>query len=328
MNKKVYVGIDLGGTSIKMGICSVEGSAICEIEQPTPKGHYLEVLSTFNQLLGELLLQNGLLMDEVMGVGVGVPAFLNVKKGFVYNTVNLDWKDVPLKAELEQALKLPCFIDNDANTAALGESWQGAGRGASHLICVTVGTGIGGGLFLNGDIYHGALGLAGEIGHLAVRPKTGRQCNCGKIGCLETEASATAIAFYAIEALKLGKATTLQEKFQSIGTITARDVLDAAKNGDPVCQEIMDHVSYNLGFALAQLSNVLNPEKIVIGGGVSKAGSFFLDPIREQFRMYALKKVAETVEILPAELGNSAGWLGAAWLVHRNLGHNGGKIAK
>ncbi|RKD22612.1 hypothetical protein BEP19_10145 [Ammoniphilus oxalaticus] len=325
MNKKVYAGIDLGGTTIKMGICSTDGAVIGETKHPTPKGPYQDVFRTFQQLLSDLLLQAGLSIHDVIGVGVGVPALLDVKKGYAFEIVNLGWRNVPIKFELERYLGVSCFVDNDANVAALGEMWQGAGRGAAHLICVTVGTGIGGGLILNGDIFHGAVGLAGEIGHLKVRPEIGRRCNCGNIGCLETEASATAIVFYGRTAVESGEATQLRQILdQSRGSLTARDVVDAAKNGDLVSIKIMERVSHYLGLALANLSNTLNPEKIVIGGGVSRAGSFFLNPIRDQFRTYALDQVARSVELLPAELGNTAGWLGAAWLVHRNLGEDGG----
>lgn len=323
MNKHYYVGIDLGGTTIKMGICTTDGHVMQEMERPTPKGPYLLVLDTFQQMLQDLLSQRQLKMENIAGVGVGVPAFLDVKSGFIYEIVNLGWKEVPLKRELETLFNLPCFVDNDANTAAIGEMWQGAGRGASHLICITVGTGIGGGLILNGDIYHGSIGLAGEVGHYTIRPD-GRLCNCGNTGCLETETSATAILYYGKEAIKQGKPTVLKKRMDDKGNLTAQDVLDGAKADDSVCIEIVQHVGYYLGLTLAQISNVLNPEIIVIGGGVSKAGEFFLDPIRINFRKFALKKVSEIAKIVPAQLGNSAGWLGAAWLVHRDLAKNGG----
>ncbi len=323
MDNQYYAGIDLGGTSIKMGICSSNGQIICEQEQATPQGHYENVLDAFQQMLHQLLAEAQLSPKDLVGVGVGVPALLDVEQGFVYEIVNLGWKNVPLKTELEKRLGLPSYVDNDANTAALGEMWQGAGKGSRHLICITVGTGIGGGLVLNGDIYHGALGLAGEIGHLTIRPEGGLPCNCGKFGCLETETSATAIAYYGRKAVDEQRETRLTEIAR--GVITAKDVIDAARSGDAEGMKILHHVGYYLGLALAQMSNVLNPEKIVVGGGVSKAGDFFLDPIRENFRKYALNKVSETTDILPATLGNKAGWLGAAWLVHRNSGQNGGK---
>ncbi|WP_134704677.1 ROK family glucokinase [Ammoniphilus sp. YIM 78166] len=327
MDNQYYAGIDLGGTSIKMGICSPDGQIICEREQATPQGHYENVLEAFQQMLHQLLAEAELSPKDLAGVGVGVPALLDVEQGNVYEIVNLGWKNVPLKAELEKRLGLPSYVDNDANTAALGEMWQGAGKCSRHLICITVGTGIGGGLIINGDIYHGALGLAGEIGHMTIRPEGGLLCNCGKPGCLETETSATAIAYYGRKAVDEQQETRLTQTLKQQGVITAKDVIDAARSGDVVSVKILHHVGYYLGLALAQMSNVLNPEKIVIGGGVSKAGDFFLEPIRENFIKYALNKVSETTDIVPATLGNKAGWLGAAWLVHRNSrpGQNGGK---
>lgn len=324
MSKPYYAGIDLGGTTIKMGICTSEGQIVEEIERPTPKGPYPHVLDAFQQMLQLLLAQNQLSMKGLAGVGVGVPAFLDAKNGVVFETVNLGWKNVHLKKELEALLSLPCFIENDANTAAVGEMWKGAGKGIHHFICITVGTGIGGGLILNGNIYHGSSGLAGEIGHYAVRPHEGRMCNCGNRGCLETETSATAMIYYGKKAIDEGKPTVLIKSMDEKGQLTARDVVEGAIAKDRVCLEIIQRVGYYLGLTLAQISNVLNPQRIVIGGGVSKAGDFFLEPIRANFRKFALKKVSEVAKIVPAQLGNSAGWIGAAWLVHRSLEKNGG----
>ncbi|HJV45478.1 MAG TPA: ROK family glucokinase [Bacillota bacterium] len=319
MTKKFYFGIDLGGTSIKMGVISVEGKLLLEREQPTPKGPYLDVLHVFKRMMHQLLDGSSISNDEIMGVGVGVPALLDVESGYVHEIVNLGWKDVPLQRELENLFNLPCFIDNDANTAALGEMWQGAGRNAKQLICITVGTGIGGGLILNGDIYHGAIGMAGEIGHMCVATDKGRLCNCGQSGCLETEASATAIIHY-------GKQAILEGKLQHPDPehLTAKDVIDAARTGNIECNRIIQQVSYYLALALAQAAAILNPEKIIIGGGVSNAGQFFIQPIRHYFEQFALKKIRENVRIVPAELGNKAGMIGAAWLVHNHCRQIGG----
>ncbi|RXT05208.1 ROK family glucokinase [Ammoniphilus sp. CFH 90114] len=326
MDQKYYAGIDLGGTSIKMGICTETGQSVRELERPTPQGHYKDVLEVFQEMIHQLVSEAQISLDTVKGVGVGVPALLDIEKGYIYEIVNLGWKNVSLKEELEVLLGLPCYVDNDANTAALGEMWQGAGVGARHLICITVGTGIGGGLILNGDIYHGAIGLAGEIGHVTVRADEGQRCNCGKMGCLETETSATAMTYYGRKIAEAGESPPLAEVLKNTGAITAKDVIDVARQGDQAAQKILDQVGYYLGLSLAQLSNVLNPEKIVIGGGVSKAGDFFMEPIRKNFKKYALSKVSETAEIVPAKLGNRAGWLGAAWLVHRNVS-NGGSLS-
>ncbi|MBP1931022.1 ROK family glucokinase [Ammoniphilus resinae] len=317
MGDRYLVGIDLGGTAIKMGICTIDGQILGELERPTPKGSYVDVLKTFRTMVDELLQGLGLTKNQLTGIGVGVPAFLDVKKGFVYEIVNLGWKNVSLKEELEKLFQLPCYVDNDANTAALGEMWLGAGRGSNELICLTIGTGIGGGLILNGHIYHGAIGMAGEIGHLPVRPVGGRPCNCGGHGCLETETSASAMVYYAKEAAT--KPGRLKELSDKMGTITAKDVIELAKQGDPASIQILDQVSYYLGLSLAQLANVLNPQKIIIGGGVSKAGHFLLDRVRTHFIHFAIKKIGESTEIVTAELGNQAGWLGAARLVQQRL---------
>jgi len=317
MRDQYLIGIDLGGTSIKLGICTIDGKILGELEQPTPRGSYTEVLEIFRTMVDELLRSLGLIKDQLAGIGVGVPAFLDVEKGFVYEIVNLGWKNVHLKQELEKLFQLPCFVDNDANTAALGEMWLGAGRGSNQLICITIGTGIGGGLILNGRIYHGAFGMAGEIGHIPVRPVNGRPCNCGGHGCLETETSASAIVYYAkVAAAVPGR---LKDLLDEAGSITAKDVIELARQGDLVSVQILDQVSYYLGLCLAQVANLLNPEKVIVGGGVSKAGDFLLEKVRDHFQKFAIKRIGETTEIVTAELGNRAGWIGAARLVGQRL---------
>jgi glucokinase len=317
MSASYSIGIDLGGTAIKMGICSSDGRILHHIEQPTPKGSYESTLQTFGQMVKELLLASQLTMRDIAGIGTGLPGFLDIDKGYVFELVNLGWKEIPLKEKMEEFFGVPCFIDNDANTAAIGEMWQGAGKGAKHLICITVGTGIGGGLILNGQIYHGATGLSGEVGHMTVVRSNGHLCNCGRVGCLETETSATAIAFYGKKAAQ-EEETKLKEILKDNGYITAKNVIDCAKEKDEASLRILNQVCDHLGFGLAQIANILNPEKIVIGGGVSRAGEFFLVNVRDAFDRYALKKVNEAVKIVPAKLGNEAGLLGAAWLVHHD----------
>ena len=322
--KDVYIGIDLGGTAIKMGICSSQGKIIGDFQKPTPKDrNYLTLLSVMVEMVQELLDQTGAPRESLRGVGIGVPALLNVRTGFVYEMVNLGMKNIAFKQELEQALQLPCFLDNDANTAAAGEKWLGAGRGSQHVFCITLGTGIGGGLILGGNIYHGSDGLAGEIGHVVVRPETGRQCACGNIGCLETEASASAVEFYGTEVAKQGK-TLLTEIWKRTGNVTAQDVFQTSQKGDKKSQGIVDQAAYYMGLTLAQVSTILYPEKIIIGGGMSQAGEALLQPIRSYFMKYTLSQISKTVKIVPAELGNRAGWLGAAWLVHIDRYSNDG----
>lgn len=321
----VYVGIDLGGTAIKLALVSVEGQILYQTTSPTDvKGGGDDILKRMVRLMEEGLAQLSLTKEAVLGIGIGAPGFMDLETGFVYEAVNLGWRDYPLKEKLTALTGMPVFVDNDANIAALGEMWRGSGAGAKDLLCVTLGTGVGGGVILNGDIYHGARGTAGEIGHITVvtdKEKAFR-CNCGKKGCLETMASATGIVRLAMEALtdqehqEEAKGSQLAALFREKGTIEAKDLFEAAKEQDALSIRIVEQVGYYLGLALGNYAIILNPEKIVIGGGVSKAGDILFDPIREQYRQFALPHLTGEVEIIPASLGNDAGVIGAAWLVH------------
>jgi glucokinase len=221
-----------------------------------------------------------------------------------------------LKDVLEVETSLPVVVDNDANIAAIGEMWKGAGNGAKDLICVTLGTGVGGGIIANGQVVRGTNGAGGEIGHMTSIAEGGAPCNCGKTGCLETIASATGIARIAKEKLAKGETTSvLQQIYKENGKVTAKDVFDAAKANDELALEIVDYVTFHLGLALANLANGLNPEKIVIGGGVSKAGDILVKHVRTHFDRFAFPRVAEGATIAIATLGNDAGVIGGAWLV-------------
>jgi len=318
MKPSVYIGIDLGGTSIKMGLVDQLGNIIDTLESPTPvKEGYHQVLAVFSQMANQLCRENHYEWENIVGVGVGVPALLDLQKGFVIEAVNLDWYDVPLKQDLEKLWTVPVIVDNDANAAALGEMWNGAGKGVSHLICLTLGTGIGGGIIINGDIYQGANGCAGEIGHMTVKHHGGRRCNCGRNGCLETEASATAIVLDALEQVREMSTGPLKVEYDRTGTVTAKSVVQLAQQGDSVCQEIIVKVGRIIGNSLVQMCYLLNPEMIVIGGGVAQAGKILFDPLIEAFNKAILPRVAENTSIVPAKLGNLAGVTGAAWLIHR-----------
>lgn len=212
---------------------------------------------------------------------------------------------------------LPAVVDNDANIAAIGEMWKGAGNGAKNLICVTLGTGVGGGVIANGQIVRGANGAAGEIGHITSVPEGGAPCNCGKTGCLETIASATGIVRLAKEKLATSETDSSLRKLE---TITAKDVLDAAKENDRLALEVVEEVFFHLGLALANAANALNPEKIVIGGGVSKAGNWLAERVTEYFKRFAFPRVAESASIVIATLGNDAGVIGGAWLAKQAFG--------
>jgi glucokinase len=321
MDEKWIVGVDIGGTSIKMAFISLNGEILYGWEIDTDKRERgihipIDIARSIDQVLNELS-QN---KNRLIGIGIGAPGPVNENDGSIEVAVNLGWENFPLQAILERETSLPVVVDNDANIAALGEMWKGAGKKAKNLICVTLGTGVGGGIIVNGEIVHGVNGAGGEIGHITSVPKSGSPCNCGKKGCLETVASATGIVRLAIEELAAANhSSNLRDDYQKHQMITAKQVFDAANEGDEIATRVIHQVAYHLGLALANLANGLNPEKIVIGGGVSKAGETLLEPLREEFAQFTFPRVAQGVEIVTATLGNNAGVIGGAWLVKERL---------
>ncbi|MRX72627.1 ROK family glucokinase [Bacillus lacus] len=319
MNDQWLVGIDLGGTTIKMAFINFYGEIIEKWEIPTDKtGKKIttDIAKAIDSKLAELGQQKG----RLAGIGMGAPGPVNLATGLVYETVNLGWKDYPLKDHLEMETGLSAIIDNDANIAALGEMWKGAGDGAKDLICVTLGTGVGGGIISNGIIVHGVNGAGGEIGHITAVAQGGAQCNCGKTGCIETIASATGIVRIALEKLQ-GDDTpsALRTIFEEARAVTAKDVFAAAEAGDSLALSVVDEVTDYLGMVLGNLASALNPEKIVLGGGVSKAGDLLVHKVQLKMKKYAFPRAGAAVEIAIATLGNDAGVIGGAWLAKQNL---------
>lgn len=311
MSEKVYVGIDLGGTAIKIGLCNEQGELVHKFEGPT------EVEQGPDQIIDNIVAytrraveESDYQWDQVAGIGAGIAAFLDIERGYVKLSVNLGLKDIPLRDILEERLGKTVKIDNDANVAALGEAWSGAGKGIPHVVCYTLGTGVGGGIIIDGKIYQG-LGLAGEIGHIAIVPDLEAvQCNCGQMGCLETVSSATGVVRMARDAVERGDRTSLSQ----LDSIAAKDVFDAAKNGDEVAQRIVKRAAFYLGKSIAMLAVVVNPQRFILGGGVSRAGEILFEPVREVFRKYTPEAAREHVDIVAATLGNDAGVIGAAGL--------------
>jgi glucokinase len=322
MSEKWIVGVDLGGTTTKLAFINTYGEIIhkWEIETDTSNGGK-DIVINIAKAIDEKLLSLDVNKEKLIGIGMGAPGPVNTKTGVIYNAVNLGWTNqFPLRDLLEVETSLQAVIDNDANCAALGEMWKGAGNGAKDIVCVTLGTGVGGGVITNGQIVQGTSGAAGEIGHITSIPVNGAPCNCGKTGCLETIASATGIVRLAIEKLNSSSQEgELYNYYQSQGTVTAKNVFDSARNGDKTAQGIIDEVSFHLGLALANIGNTLNPEKIVLGGGVSRAGDVLLHPIKENFNRFSFPRVKESSEITIATLGNDAGVIGAAWLIKNKL---------
>ncbi|MBU8905735.1 ROK family glucokinase [Desertibacillus haloalkaliphilus] len=315
MTEKWLVGVDVGGTTTKMAFITEIGDIVKKWEINTnTKDAGKHITTEIANSITEQLQTLGQQKQMLIGIGVGAPGFIDMETGFIYKAVNIGWENFPLKDELEQATGLPVIVDNDANIAAVGEMWRGAGDKAEHLLCVTLGTGVGGGVIVNGEILHGVNGMAGEIGHLTSIAEGGAPCNCGKTGCLETIASATGISRLAKEGIEKQKDSLLYTVNERKGEISAKDVFEAAKGGDELAIEVVKSVSLHLGLAIANLANALNPEKIVIGGGVSNAGDILLTHVQDAFQRFALSRAQEGVEVTIATLGNDAGVIGGAFL--------------
>lgn len=309
----VFLGVDIGGTNVKTAVINDQGRIADKRSFDThPEEGFEGFGARLRQSLEQGIAAAGLTLADVKGVGVGIPGFLDIEQGVIVEAVNLGWKNVPFVRLLQSALDLPVVIENDANVAALGEAWTGAGRGASSVLCATVGTGVGGGIVIGGRLYRGVNGMAGEIGHLVVN-HGGHRCNCGNIGCLETVASATAI---------VRNARSLQERGlipQDVELSGAEDVFALAVNGNAEAAGVVQEAAAWLGYGLSLSAVTLNPDAIVIGGGVSKAKDMLLRPVQEAFKRYALHLVVDAAKIQLAELGNDAGVVGAARLAVQHV---------
>ncbi len=311
--KAGYVlGIDLGGTNIKGALLDFQGSIIEKYEIATLANGGSEVVADRIVQVARILMKDR--RQEVVGMGIGVPGQPDQSNGSVIFAPNLRWRNVPLIPMLKAALDFPMYLENDGNAAALGEKWCGAGRTALNMVAITIGTGIGGGIIINGRLYRGASGSAGEIGHTVILPD-GPQCNCGNRGCLETFTAAPALARQARLAIDMGRATSLA----GLANPAAKDVFAAAAKGDAVALEIIQQMTYYLGLGIANLINMLNPDMVVIGGGVSRAGDLLFKPLRETVLANTLHAAARAVKIEPAQLGNDAGSIGAGAVALQEL---------
>ncbi|MCQ6273703.1 ROK family glucokinase [Bacillus sp. V3B] len=323
MSGKWLIGVDIGGTTTKMALLNDNGEIIEKWEIPTDnENEGKNITVNIAKSIEQKFKKYKITKSHVKGLGVGAPGPANLNTGMIEHTPNLSWYDYyPLRELLEQHTGLLVEINNDANCAALGEMWKGAGNGASDLVCVTLGTGVGGGVITNGKNVQGIRGAAGEIGHITSIPDGGARCNCGKSGCLETIASATGIVRLATERVKKepdGRSNRLSLLYKEKGKITAKDVFDLARDGEKIAVEVTVEVSFYLGFALANIANTLNPDKIVLGGGVSKAGEILLNPLSVHFKKFSFPNIANSTELVLAKLGNDAGVIGAAWMIKSN----------
>ena len=304
--KKYGFGVDVGGTTIKMGFFETDGKLLdkWEIKTNTENGG-VEILPDIAKEIDNKLAQEGISKADVQGVGVGVPGPVQ-EDSIVNRCVNLGWGIVNVAEELGALTGLTVKVGNDANVAALGENWQGGAKGCKSAVMVTLGTGVGGGIIIDGKIVAGFHGAGGEIGHITVNPDEIETCNCGQHGCLEMYASATGIVRMAKRRLAKNDDETTLRGFEPL---TAKDIFDEAKAGDTIAKELVNDLGKILGATLAKVACVVNPEAIVIGGGVSKAGKILVDTVQEHFKENAFYAFKDTRFEL-ATLGNDAGIYG------------------
>lgn len=308
--KEYCFGIDIGGTTVKCGLFSVKGDILDKWEIPTrTENNGVNILPDVAAAIDAKIQEKGIARDTIAGVGLGIPGPVN-EDGAVICAVNLHWGYVELEKELEKLTGLTVKAGNDANVAALGEMWKGGGAGYHNVVMVTLGTGVGGGIIVNGKIVTGTHGAGGEIGHVHVEDDEHESCNCGNQGCLEQYASATGIVRLANRML----AATDKPSVLRNEEVTAKSVFDAVKAGDELAMEVAEKFGKYLGTALAVVAGVVDPDVYVIGGGVSKAGKIILDYIEKYYKKYVFQGSRDCAFAL-AELGNDAGICGAAKLV-------------
>ena len=304
-------GIDLGGTSVKCALFQTDGTVEEKWEIKTRvENEGKEILPDIAKTILAKMEEKKIAKEDVAGVGIGIPGPVD-ENGEIACAVNLHWGRKNIEKELAELTGLVVKAGNDANVAALGEMWKGGGQGSKNLILVTLGTGVGGGIIVNEKMVTGAHGAGGEIGHASVEMEEEEACNCGNKGFLEQYASATGIARLARRAMASGQEESI---LRSMENVTAKDVFDAYKDGDALAAKVVDQFARYLGNALAIFSCVADPDVIVIGGGVSKAGQVLIDCVEKYFRQYAFTACKDT-KIKLATLGNDAGIYGAAKLI-------------
>jgi glucokinase len=309
------IGVDLGGTNARAALITRAGELVCQARRPSLQDHepnatLMQIADACREVMGE----GGMKPGQVLGVGIGLPGIMDSATGVCFWSPNFpQWKDVPIGATLSAQLGVPAFILNDAKCAALGELLYGAGKGALHMVMITLGTGIGGAFVVDGKVLMGPNGSIGEVGHHTVDP-AGRRCGCGNYGCWEAMCARDAIIERAVRKLQAGMPSTLRETAGRDG-VTPELVSRAAAAGDALALEVLDEIGFYVGVGVANLINMLNPERLVIGGGIAQAGELLLGPVRRTVDSRAVPLQRKTAQIVLAELGDNAGVMGAGALV-------------
>ncbi|MBT8404263.1 MAG: ROK family protein [Gemmatimonadetes bacterium] len=324
------VGVDIGGTNLVVGVVPAAGGPPRALRGRAtdaargPEAVVTDIVRMAREAVREVRDVEGGAAADVVGIGVGCPGPIDRENGVVVESPNLRWRDYPLRDRVEALVDWPVVVDNDANCATYGEWWQGAGRGSRSLVGITVGTGIGGGYILDGRLVHGASDGAGEVGHTTIN-LSGRRCACGNEGCLEAYASGPAIAARAREGLELGAESVLHALVENeLERVTAATVYEAVLVGDQYATGVMTETAKFLGAGIANAINMLNPEVVVIMGGVTQAGEHLFVPLKAEVRRRAFRAMADACRILPAELPNTSGVVGAAGIAAAELGMLGG----
>jgi glucokinase len=328
---RFVLGIDIGGTNLVVGSVAEDGSALHALgSEPThAEAGQSDVLDRLITLAKRAIQRTRQEVPgaEIVGIGIGAPGPLDTKSGVVLLTPNLGWVNLPLLRIIHDRLGLPAALDNDANCAALGEWWMGAARGTRHAIGITIGTGIGGGIIVDGKLFHGASDCAGEIGHTTIDTE-GRRCKCGNYGCLEAYASGPNIALRACEEIQAGAVSRLAQYVGGdLTKITAQTVYQAAHDGDDLALEVVNETAKFLGAGIANLVNIFNPEVVVVCGGVTLAGDHLFVPLRREVARRAFKPAVDVCRIVPCELTGTAGVYGAVKVFLNKAGQRGSGAA-
>lgn len=308
-DKNVLIGIDLGGTNIKVGLVSLEGGLLGEKRAPTdvPAGPKAAT-DRMVVLARELLAENDLAAGNVRACGIGSPGPLSTRTGCIISSGNLPgWDGASLAPAVGEALGVPCFLEGDANAACWGEHWVGAGRGVDNMLMVTLGTGVGGGVIIRGELVRGIDDTGGHLGHFTVEPG-GAECGCGRKGCLEAYASATSTVRRFREAVERGEKSSLELSEE----LSARDLFEAARDGDTLARRIIELTGWYVGIVLGGLANALNPELCCVAGGMINSGEMLFEPMRQSCLEHSFPAPGQRLRIMPAHLGEPAGIIGAA----------------
>ncbi|MTI79670.1 MAG: ROK family protein [Firmicutes bacterium] len=315
--QEVYLGLDVGGTNIAGALVDKEGIIVKQVKLPTRAREGQDVV--VSQMCRAITLLLGHAEQNefyVQGIGMGIPGPVSVKEGISLHSPNLFWDNVPIRDIIQQQFSLPVAMDNDVRCAAIGEKFFGAGKVAKDVICVTLGTGVGSGIFINNHLFRGFRDIAGEIGHITMNPR-GPKCNCGKNGCLEAYVGAPNISRRAKEAIFNQKYSVIVEMVNgNLADITPEMVHRAALAGDELAKNIIQETAELIGLALSYMANLFNPQLIIVGGGVARSGEMLINPIRDTIKANAMREHGKILTVVPAQLGEDAGMIGAAWLLN------------